>query len=812
MNTVTFHEEQGTWDIIANSIVASDTGALKAGLYGATLTLEAGGTTLSSNSVHKKDAEHAQSFSDELGNGERARFSFEWAAPRIRAEVIFKTYHARSFVSVQTILTNTGANEVELGKLFMPRIDRRHSDETERPAPHVQLGNGMDSAKVFVESGSYAWSGVLDINTKSQPCLEYIPEKQRRSETREKDVPKEGVVHHASYGMGVVFNPKANIGCMVGALTFERVNPYIVTAYHPKNGIEFFAVLSNFAGFRLRPRQTINTEVFFIDFRNDPLAALEEYGRCVKTVNHIVVKERMPIGWLNHYFGEGYFPAYFEHPEKYEEMLLANMTFMHTRFAGYGVTYVWISQINQKRGLPDFPEERNKFLPHGISWLVNKLTGFNMKLGLWTPPFWFMETGAMSKERGRFLRKKNGEYTDRFVLSFHLDNKYVPSDERPVVCAVDPTHPVVRRAIKDRFSSLTEMGARYHMVDFTMGAYAENGDYHDKNVVPGLEAYRMGMQAVREGAGDDVYLLDSSGPSIAGIGIRDAVRVGPDYGESMTLQCADWRLHQEVASNMSGKYFTHKNFFINDSMNCLLVGDPCPAKTAQFSVGMFALCGGPIMLADDFTVLSEEKIRLIEKCLPSYGHIARPIDLFRNTKPDGYPSILHVHAETDWDTWEIVGLVNYGLTSEKRHLRFKDLGLEIARGFPVFDFWKEQFLGVFQNEVEVDVAARSLTILRINSGSRKNHPWVLATNMHVIQGAAELKNVKWDNSQSELSGIASRSPGSKGKIFLTVPDGFEVDGVSGEGVLYQGTKDGIAVVEITFSASDLEFKVITRPF
>jgi len=64
----------------------------------------------------------------------------------------------------------------------------------------------------------------------------------------------------------------------------------------------------------------------------------------------------------------------------------------------------------------------------------------------------------------------------------------------------------------------------------------------------------------------------------------------------------------------------------------------------------------------------------------------------------------------------------------------------------------------------------------------------------------ELSDVKWNDDKCNLSGTALRTPGSKGKIFISVPDGYRakhMDG-DGDGVVLLGLCNGIATLEFRF--------------
>ena len=43
------------------------------------------------------------------------------------------------------------------------------------------------------------------------------------------------------------------------------------------------------------------------------------------------------------------------------------------------------------------------------------------------------------------------------------------------------------------------------------------------------------MSVIRKAAGDDTYLLSSTGPTFQNVGLVDAARMGSDYGEGRPL-------------------------------------------------------------------------------------------------------------------------------------------------------------------------------------------------------------------------------------------------------------------------------------
>ena len=53
--------------------------------------------------------------------------------------------------------------------------------------------------------------------------------------------------------------------------------------------------------------------------------------------------------------------------------------------------------------------------------------------------------------------------------------------------------------------------------------------------IPGPEAWREGLRAIRETVTDDTYLLGSTGPSFQVTGLVNGMHLGNDYGDGRPL-------------------------------------------------------------------------------------------------------------------------------------------------------------------------------------------------------------------------------------------------------------------------------------
>ena len=76
---------------------------------------------------------------------------------------------------------------------------------------------------------------------------------------------------------------------------------------------------------------------------------------------------------------------------------------------------------------------------------------------------------------------------------------------------LDPTHPATRYIIKKMFTDFVDMGFEYVKLDF-MGHGALEGQFYDKSISTGLEAYNSGMKYILDVIGDRMFINLSIAP------------------------------------------------------------------------------------------------------------------------------------------------------------------------------------------------------------------------------------------------------------------------------------------------------------
>jgi hypothetical protein len=625
---------------------------------------------------------------------------------------------------------------------------------------------------------------------------------------------------HRTKTIAQLYSAQAGTAVHAGFVTFDRMHTEHDVGV-AEDGSVVLDCHCDFAGFELQPGASVETETLMVQFGSDPLASLEAWAGRVAETYAPPIWPQIPAGWVGWAWVDGF------NVEPYELVVLRNVEAIRRRLPGHDLGYVWVSIGNLKDGLPgNWLEWNHDLFPRGVEFLVNELGKRDFRLGFWMGSFWMADAieDRIEELRDALLLKDGQPMVVNQRWSYGAAG-LLPRDERPNMIALDPTHPKTHAWLREVLQTYYRWGIRYYMIDFlhaisdtTPGDFIADG-YHDPSLIRGPETYRAGLKAVREAAGEDTYLLSSSGPTYLNVGMMDAARVGNDYGEGRALNpesyfypatfvingAGFWTSHRAASDAMAAGYFTHRKLYLADSGNLLTVDKPIPLGDAQISATLFGINGGPMMLGDDIDRIADERLSLIRKCLPRLPECARPVDLFACPEPD-YVKTFHLHVQTGWDEWDIVAVFNYG--QDALHGKwdggiFRDVPENASVPFSVWDFWNERYEGVKLGAFEAWVAPNSAKVLRLSR--RREHPWIISTDMHVRQGQAEIEDCRWDPEAMALTLRAMRPAGEKGNVFVHVPVGLCVANPEGLWIAKDANDNTLIVrVALEFAGGPVE--------
>jgi alpha-galactosidase len=217
---------------------------------------------------------------------------------------------------------------------------------------------------------------------------------------------------------------------------------------------------------------------------------------------------------------------------------------------------------------------------------------------------------------------------------------------------VDTSNPEVLAHIEGTARALVDAGYDYLKLDFTY-APSLDGVWHDPSMTP-AERVRAGFEAVRRGAGDEVFLLGCGAPLGATVGVVDGMRIGPDVAPHWHVPEEGWRPpgYDTVTPATVGAWrdtlarsFMHRRLWLNDPDCLMLRTEATQMSVAQVEAWAHAVAasGGMAIVSDDLSLLGAEARRLLDEVVA----VGREVDeRARTGRPPRCPDLLEEATPT----------------------------------------------------------------------------------------------------------------------------------------------------------------------
>ena len=236
--------------------------------------------------------------------------------------------------------------------------------------------------------------------------------------------------------------------------------------------------------------------------------------------------------------------------------------------------------------------------------LADAVKEAGMRPGIWLAPF------AVS--RGSELARLHPEYLLKDEYGRLLHAGYNPI-WKGFYYGLDVTHPRCAEYLREVVRTMVhEWGFEYLKCDFLFAACLRGAAHHELGLSRSM-VLKRGMRLVREAAGPEAVVIGCGMPLSAGVGLVDAMRVGPDTGDFWIQRSAKLlRTGAMVGARNSIRNFMvrspmHKRLWLNDP-DCAMIRDrDTRLKPAERGAQMdaIAVSGGILMYSDDFSALSQ---------------------------------------------------------------------------------------------------------------------------------------------------------------------------------------------------------------
>jgi alpha-galactosidase len=378
----------------------------------------------------------------------------------------------------------------------------------------------------------------------------------------------------------------------------------------------------------------------------------------------------------------------------------------------------------------DWLSTNDKF-PHGLEWLAGQVRQRGFTPGLWLAPFAVERKSSVARLHPNWLvMNKRGKPTSTGFLY----NTFIH--------ALDLTNPEVLEHLRTMANTLSQQwGFRMLKIDFLNAAALPGHRFNPKHTR--AQALRAGLQAIRQGAGEETFLLGCGCPFGPAIGVVDAMRIGPDTAPSWNpyFHWLEWAgpliknnpsmpAMRNALRNTLNLNSLHRRLWWNDP-DCLVIRDDSRLDDAevQSEISLIGLSGGMLISSDDLSKVSAKRQRWLRLVLPNLGMHGLPLDGLKHEMPRVY----RVPLENLGQQWQLLALFNS--QDHPRDIRFQlaDLGFSQGTQIHVFDFWDQQVRQAAWPDLRFDaVAAHGCKLLRLCQAGAG--PQLVGDTLHISMG------------------------------------------------------------------------------
>jgi hypothetical protein len=518
-----------------------------------------------------------------------------------------------------------------------------------------------------------------------------------------------------------------------------------------------------------------------------------------------------------------------------QEAVEKTAEFCAKHFKPYGLEYVQLDDGFEKLPMPIDPKapipkawleiDEEKF-PQGHPGIVKAIENTGMTPGIWT---------SVSIYNDDFPK-----YQSEYLVKDKIGNPLLGDW---IKYLIDCTPKTLEKHIKGVYEGLKNFGYKYCKTDVTRHLLFDG--FH-KAIVEGTmtneeseQKYRAYLETARKALGDDVFWLLSWGVMTEGVGLVDACRISMDTLPSWSglrmqiIESARW-------------WHTHRIIWQNDPDHVCMRGK---LEWVRSVISLVSLSGQLLMLSDSIDKYDNERLYMIQRCLPvlqtvagETGELDTDYTAFTWTKFHGFGVLNEPpYGAEDMDEQEARDMAGWSPTINNDHplgslwafhidcpagrwcvlyrtavlplkestVSFESLGLDKGE-YLAFDFWPQKFLGRFRNKIKLGpLALGSCQVIALRTVKR--HPQLISSSRHVSQDAVSVVSQSWKENQLilNLKGV----PKTCEIYWIHLPKKYSISSVSGEGLtahtdkILEEPKGKVAAIKVSFENQDAQLVI-----
>ena len=248
--------------------------------------------------------------------------------------------------------------------------------------------------------------------------------------------------------------------------------------------------------------------------------------------------------------------------------------------------------------------ETGKAFGGDIKTVLQEIHRRNFEPAIWVAPFIAEEKSHLFQEHPEwFIQSAAGNPLASHLVTFG-GWRHGPW------YALDGTNPYVQKHLTSVFRTMrNDWGCTYFKLDANFWGAMHGGRFHDRRATR-IEAYRRGMRAILNGAGDS-FILGCNHPIWPSFGLIHGSRSSADIKRT-------WDVIQKVARQNLNRNWQDGRLWWNDPDAVVLTGT-LPENEFVFHATAVYASGGMILSGDDLTTMSSDRLAILRKLLPPTG-------------------------------------------------------------------------------------------------------------------------------------------------------------------------------------------------
>ncbi|MHA1284166.1 MAG: glycoside hydrolase family 36 protein [Promethearchaeota archaeon] len=588
---------------------------------------------------------------------------------------------------------------------------------------------------------------------------------------------------------------------IMGFVSLKDQFTRLILDYKKKNKVKLLTAFGCMDDITFTESSINYSEELFISFKTNNLGyyGLIDYARIV---NALITEERItdiPTGWCSWYY---------YYTKITQDDVIKNLKFFKEKQNEVPIDFIQLDDGYQK-AIGDFNLVNEKF-NKGLPWLFKKIKDAGFKGGIWTAPFFAVKNSELFHlHKDWFLKKiKSKKY---IKATFNWGAFLYP---------LDLTKNEVLDYIREFFKSLSyafdenkkEKLINFFKIDFLHAAVPYDGDYYNKKLTR-AQLFRKGIEAIREGIGEESFLLGCGAPLGPCIGLVDAMRIGTDTAPYWSI--FEKLLEKKGISPPALKRallqtiyrsFMHQYFWINDP-DCLMIrrtNTKLNLDEIKLQITIFGISGGQLLISDDMSLLTEDEINDALLVIPPYNpedNDPIPPDVFISK----FPSYYIRETLEDIGKRYLIAIINWDDKIITKHIKISEIipNLEVDEElFLIWDFWNKCFIGKYKSEKNIDLGViNPHSCLYISAipftEDFNNEPILLATDLHISQGCSEITEFNYDDEENTINIIIDLPGKRKGNLYIMLPKNKKISD-SEENISLYDEKNNIWKIYIEF--------------